>query len=163
MFISYDRLFVLGQQSPPPFWARFSSFESFLYHTQRRTTFGRSPLDEWSARRRDLYLITHNTPNIQTSMLPVGFETTISAGERPQNYALDRADTWDRLLWPLKYLIVQYPVPTEQMTVIWFRVKSRNVLLHMLLASICSYLKSVLRYTRTFLNLMFEWPCIFDK
>jgi len=24
-------------------------------------------------------------------MLPVGFEPTISAGERPQNYALDRA------------------------------------------------------------------------
>ena len=26
-------------------------------------------------------------------MLPVGFETTISAGERPQTYALDRAAT----------------------------------------------------------------------
>jgi len=26
-------------------------------------------------------------------MLPVGFEPTISAGERPQIYALDRADT----------------------------------------------------------------------
>ena len=30
-------------------------------HTQRRTTVGRTPLDEWSARRRDLYLTTHNT------------------------------------------------------------------------------------------------------
>jgi len=26
-------------------------------------------------------------------MPPVGFETTISAGERPQTYALDREDT----------------------------------------------------------------------
>jgi hypothetical protein len=26
-----------------------------------RTTVGRTPLDEWSARRRDLYLTTHNT------------------------------------------------------------------------------------------------------
>jgi len=26
-------------------------------------------------------------------MLPVGFETTISAGDRPQTYALDRAAT----------------------------------------------------------------------
>jgi hypothetical protein len=26
-------------------------------------------------------------------MLPVGFETTISAGERPKMYALDRAAT----------------------------------------------------------------------
>jgi hypothetical protein len=27
----------------------------------RHTTVGRTPLDEWSARRRDLYLTTHNT------------------------------------------------------------------------------------------------------
>jgi len=32
------------------------SFTKFLDHTQRRTTVGRTPLDEWSARRRDLYL-----------------------------------------------------------------------------------------------------------
>jgi len=29
------------------------------------------------------YLTTHNTHNRQTSTHPVGFETTISAGERP--------------------------------------------------------------------------------
>jgi len=34
----------------------------------RRTTVGRTPTDEWSARRRDLYLKTHNTHNRQTSM-----------------------------------------------------------------------------------------------
>jgi len=33
----------------------------FLDHTQRRSTVGRTPLDEWSARRRDLYLTTHDT------------------------------------------------------------------------------------------------------
>ena len=33
----------------------------FLDHTQRRPTVGRTPLDERSARRRDLYLTTHNT------------------------------------------------------------------------------------------------------
>ena len=70
-----------------------SSFLRFLDHTQRRTTVGRTPLDEWSARRRDLYLTTHNTHNRQTSMPPVGFEPTISAGERPQTNALDRAAT----------------------------------------------------------------------
>jgi len=32
-----------------------SSFLRFLDHTQRRTTVGRTPLDEWSARRRDLW------------------------------------------------------------------------------------------------------------
>jgi hypothetical protein len=34
----------------------------------RHTTLGRTPLDEWSARRRDLYLTTHNTHKRQTSM-----------------------------------------------------------------------------------------------
>jgi hypothetical protein len=68
---------------PPHSWG-------FLDHTQWRATFGRTPLDEWSARRRDLYLTKHNR---QTSMTPVRFEPTISAGERPQNHALDRAAT----------------------------------------------------------------------
>ena len=76
-----------------PQWARASSFTRFLDHTQWRITVGRNPLDEWSARRRDLYLTTHNIHNRQTSMTPVGFEITISAGERPQTYALDRAAT----------------------------------------------------------------------
>ena len=70
-----------------------SSFLRFLDHTQRHITVGRTPLDERSARRRDLYLTTHNTHNRLTSMLPVEFEPTISAGERPQTYALDRAAT----------------------------------------------------------------------
>jgi len=52
-------------------------------HTQRRSTVGRTPVDEWSARRRDLYLTTHDTHNRQISMPPVGFEPKISAGERP--------------------------------------------------------------------------------
>ena len=86
-----DCLFVFWLSSPQ--WARPSSFTRFLDHTQRRTTVGRTPLDEWSARRRDLYLTTHNTHKRQTSMPPVGFEPTISAGERPQTYTLDRAAT----------------------------------------------------------------------
>ena len=68
-------------------------FLMFLDHTQRRTTVGKTPLDERSALRRDLYLTTHNTHNRQISMTPVGFEPTISAGERPQTYAFDRAAT----------------------------------------------------------------------
>ena len=59
------------------------AFLMFLDHTQRRTTVGTTPLDEWSARRRDLYLITHDTHNRQISMPPVGFEPKISAGRSP--------------------------------------------------------------------------------
>jgi hypothetical protein len=55
----------------------------FLDHTQRHTTVGRTLLVELLVRRRDLYLTTHNTHNRQTSVPPVGFEPTISAGERP--------------------------------------------------------------------------------
>jgi hypothetical protein len=50
-----------------------SLFTRFLDHTQRRATVGRTPLGEWSARRRHLYLTIHSTHNRQTSMPPVGF------------------------------------------------------------------------------------------
>jgi hypothetical protein len=53
----------------------------------------RTPLDEESARRRGLYLTTHNTHNRQTSMSPAGFEPAISASEQKQTHALDRAAT----------------------------------------------------------------------
>ena len=71
---------------PPHSWG-------FLDHTQRCTTVGTTPLNEWSARHRDLYLTTHNTHNRETPMPPVGFEPTISADERLQTYSLDRAAT----------------------------------------------------------------------
>jgi hypothetical protein len=82
--------FFEGEGHNSPQWARASSFTRFLDHTQRHTTDGRTPLDKWSARRRDLYLTTHNTHNRQTSMRPVGFQPTVSAGEWPQTYVLDR-------------------------------------------------------------------------
>ena len=81
--------FLFGATALP--WARASLFKRFLDHTQRRTTVVRTHLDELSARRRDLYLTTHNTQNRQTFTFPVGFEPTVSAGERPHTYALDRA------------------------------------------------------------------------
>ena len=65
-------------------------FLMILDHT-RRTTVGRTPLEERSARRRDLYLTTHDTHNRQISMPPVGFEPRISAGERPAAARLMRA------------------------------------------------------------------------
>ena len=61
-------------------------FETILGHTID----GSTPLDEWSALRRDIYLTAHNR---QTSMPPAGFEPTIPVSERPQTYPLDRAAT----------------------------------------------------------------------
>ena len=85
--------------------AMASSFLRFFEITYD-TTVGRTPLDEWSARRRDLYLTTHDTHNRQTSMPPEGFEPTISAGERPQTYALLLKSNYMYAVW-------QYDTPRE--------------------------------------------------
>ena len=104
-----------------PQWARASSFTRFLDHTQRCTTIGRFSLGECWARRRDLYLTTHNTHNRQTSMPAVRFEPTILAGERPKTYALDRAangtdeDTSNKTKIPAVFM--KYP-PNPQSIII---------------------------------------------
>jgi len=72
-----------------------SSFLRFLDHT-RHTTVSRTPLDEWSARRRDLYLTTHDTHNRQTSMPPVGFETHDLSRRATADLRLRPRGHWDR-------------------------------------------------------------------
>jgi len=42
-------------------------------------TLGRTPLEEWSARRRDIYLTKYNTHNRQSSRPSTGFEPAIPA------------------------------------------------------------------------------------
>jgi len=54
--------------------ARAFSFTRFLDHTQGRTTVGRTPLEEWSARRRDLYLTT-TTLTTNKHPCPCGIRT----------------------------------------------------------------------------------------
>ena len=58
--------------------------------TMTHTTLCRTPLYEWSARRRDLYFTTYNTHD---SHAPEGFEPAIPASERPQTDPLDSAAT----------------------------------------------------------------------
>jgi len=80
--------FVMEQQ--PPSGPRPPHYRGFVI-TLRHTTLSRTPLDEWSARRGDLYLTTHNTHKRQKSM-PLGrFDPTIPASERPQTHTLGRA------------------------------------------------------------------------
>ena len=69
-----------------------SSFTRFLDHTQRRTTVGKTPLDEWSARRRDLYLTTHNTQHSQ--------QTNIHAPDGIRTHDLSRRAATDLHLRP---------------------------------------------------------------
>ena len=128
--------FLSDNHPTPPQWIRTSSFNRFLDHTQQRTTVGRTPLYEWSARRRDLYLTTHNTHNRQTSMTPMGFKPTMSAGERPQTHALRPRGQCDRHKAPLIYTnTVQYgcylcrreAIPRALYTKIW-NLPQHNVL-----------------------------------
>jgi hypothetical protein len=115
-----------------PQWAKASSFTRFLDHIQRRTTFGSTPLDEWSARRRDLCLTTHNNRSRQTSMPSVGFEPKISAGERPQTYVLDRAatGTGTPFITPTKFIVlintnIQGTSPSSFTTSVQFSGKTK--------------------------------------
>ena len=56
-------------------------------------TLSGTPLDEGSARRKDLYLTTRNNHKRQTFMPPEGIEPAIPASERPHTHALDLAAT----------------------------------------------------------------------
>jgi hypothetical protein len=55
--------------------------------TLRHAILGGTPLDEWSARRRDPYLTGHNNHKRETSMPSTGFEPAILASKRLQTHA----------------------------------------------------------------------------
>jgi hypothetical protein len=57
-------------------------------HDHRHTTLGRSSLDELSARRRHLYLASHNTNKRQISIPPAGFALEIPTNEGSQTHTV---------------------------------------------------------------------------
>ena len=96
-------------------WVWLLIFTWFLDHTQRRTTVGRTPLNERSVRRRDLYLTTHNNHNRQTSMPPGRVEDfylplkirRLRPGLNPRTWVpkastlpLDHRSRWKNLIYP---------------------------------------------------------------
>jgi hypothetical protein len=91
-----SRFYLYGATAPsgsgPPHYRGFTI-------TLKHATLGRSPLDEWSARRRDVYLTTHNTHKRQTSMPQTGFEPTIPASKRLQTHTLDRGPLGSGASW----------------------------------------------------------------
>jgi hypothetical protein len=90
------------------FGAAASSFTRFLDHTQRRIAVSRNTLDEWPARRRDLYLITHNT---QTDIHGSGgIRSHNLRRSRPQTNALDLAatETGSALLRNVEMFLLDY-------------------------------------------------------
>ena len=76
--------YVCGATAPQ--WAMASSFTRFLDHTQRRNTVGRTPLDEWSACRRDL--------NVTSQTLTTDEHPCLRWDSKPQSeQAIDRTPT----------------------------------------------------------------------
>jgi hypothetical protein len=72
----------------PPHYRRFTII-------LRHTTLGRTPLDEWPARRRDLHLTSQNTHHRQTSMSPTGFEPEVQQRSAADPRLRPRG-LWDR-------------------------------------------------------------------
>jgi hypothetical protein len=87
------QMYFFSNGSTAPWGPRPPQFSRLHNHTFRHTTVGRTPLDEGPARRRDVYMTTHNTHKRQTSMPPAVFEPTILVSERPQTHFLDRTAT----------------------------------------------------------------------
>ena len=56
--------------------------EASWSHSDRHITIGRTPLEEWSARRRGFYLTIHDTHKRKTLMPLVGFEPVIPASKQ---------------------------------------------------------------------------------
>jgi len=67
----------------------YPGFTIILSHT----ALGSTPMDEWSARWRNLYFTTHIIHNRKTFMPPAGFEPAIPASDWPQTHVLEHAAT----------------------------------------------------------------------
>ena len=88
-------IFTLFFGTTAPQWGRAPLFTKFLDHTQRCTTVDSFPLDEWSARGRDIYLTTYNTHNHSRRLRVVSGVTA----HRPHS---DRCLHTGKILWIIK-------------------------------------------------------------
>ena len=93
LLLLYYIYFFLWRCDPTRVMA--SSFLRFLDHT-RRTTVGRTPLDEWSARRRNFYLTTHNTHTRKKIHAPGGIWTHDLSRRAAADLRLRPHGHWDR-------------------------------------------------------------------
>jgi hypothetical protein len=59
---------LLAFGATAPQWSRVPSYTMYLDHAKWRTTAGKTSLDEWSDRRRDLCLTSHNSNKRQVCL-----------------------------------------------------------------------------------------------
>ena len=105
-----------------------SSFTRFLRHAQRRTTVGRTPLDEWSALRRDLYWTTHKHPCPQRDSNP---KSQQESGSRPTPQTGTQLLTMYHWNVPLGSCLLSFTsaVPGRSLTASSRRFRRRHFLL----------------------------------
>jgi len=84
--LSLEKLIIAGLAS---------SLTRLFDHIQRRATVGRTPLNEWLVRRRDLYLTTHNTHNTNIQALG-GIRTYDLSRRAAEDLRLRPRGHWDR-------------------------------------------------------------------
>ena len=77
--------------------ASASSLARFHDHVQRRATVGRTPLNEWSVRRIDLYLITHKHSQHTNIQALSGIRTHDRSRRAAVDLCLRPRGHWDRL------------------------------------------------------------------
>ena len=114
LILTYFDPFIVGVEGYCYTWSHT--------HTHARTnTLCTTPLDEGSARRRDLYLTNHNMQ--KTHLIhPARFEPAFPTSERLQNGAFDCAATW--IGCPVHYFPIvcleklsktsRYPIPSPR-------------------------------------------------
>jgi len=88
---SFIHVFFIAQE--PLVGQGLLFIEASRSHSIWHSTFGRTPLVEWSARCRGFYLTRQNTDKRKIFMPLAGFETTIPASERPQTRTIDGTTT----------------------------------------------------------------------
>jgi hypothetical protein len=115
--------------------------------TLRHTTLGRTPLDEWSARRRDLYLTTHSTQKGQTDVTPAGFEPETPASQLPQTRALAWPHWFCLTLSNIVAPVLSNNVLPSSISVTKLRVRKKQNLLYKVLCFLSFYL--VIRLVKT--------------
>jgi len=84
--------------------AKTSSFFRFLDHTQRHTTVGRTPLDEWPDRRRDFYLTAQHSKQTDNHA-PSGIRNHNLSKRAAADARLRPRGHWDRHCYTFKYKI----------------------------------------------------------
>jgi hypothetical protein len=92
----YFFFFFFAQQ--PPSGPRPPHSRCRLDYTQLRTTVDSTPLDEWSARRRDLYLTTHTTDRHPCPRWDSNPQSQQASGLRPRAHR-DRQMQLYRLIY----------------------------------------------------------------